>query len=87
MGRTRRRFKLFEIPSSQGPVRIELAHGSVGYVDPEGESYYDGWATSDDIASGLARWALLPSEEAKRVAVEALQRWEEYLSIDRAQSH
>jgi hypothetical protein len=34
----RKRFEPFEIPSSQGPVRIEIADGSVCIFDPEGES-------------------------------------------------
>jgi hypothetical protein len=80
MRRKRKRFKLFEIPSSQGVVRIELQDGSVGFYDHKGESYYDGWATVDDIARDLVRWALLSPDEAKRVAAEAVKRWEEWLS-------
>ena len=80
MGPKPKRFKPFEIPSSQGPVRIEIADGSVCIFDPEGESYYDGWATADDIASGLVRWAGLAPDDADRVSAEALRRWEESLS-------
>jgi hypothetical protein len=80
----RKRFESFEIPSSQGPVRIEIAEGSVCIFYPEGESYYDGWATADDIASGLVRWARLAPQDAKRVAAEALRRWEDSGSDDDA---
>jgi hypothetical protein len=70
----RKRFEPFEIPSSQGPVRIEIADGSVCIFDPEGESYYDGWATADDIASDLVRWA--------RLALRMLTAWRRRLSGD-----
>jgi len=79
MRRKRKRFKLFEIPSSQGVVRIELQDGGMGIYDSEGERYYDGWATVEDIASGLVRRALVPSDEAKLVAAEALAQWEQWL--------
>jgi hypothetical protein len=78
MRRKGRRFKLFEIPSDQGVVRIELQDGGMGLYDPDGESYHDGWAAVDDIASGLVRRALLPPDEAKRVAAEAVRLWEEW---------
>lgn len=50
----------------------------MGIYDPDGESYYDGWGTVDDIASGLVERAALPPDEAKRVAAEALREWEEW---------
>ena len=63
-------------------MRIELQDGSVGIYDPEGESWYDGWATVDDIASGLVRRARLTPGEAKRVAAEAVRQWEEWRDPD-----
>jgi hypothetical protein len=75
----RNRFKLFEIPTGQQVIRIQLNDGGMCVYDREGESYFDGWATVEDIASGLVEWALLSPEEAESVAAEAVRRWEAWL--------
>jgi hypothetical protein len=57
----RQRFRLFEIPSAQGVVRIELRDGSMGIYDPDG-------ATPPDICIqySFRRESIWPQ---KRIAV------------------
>lgn len=77
--RDRTRDKLFEIPTRHRVVRIWLNDGSMGLEDPDGESYWDGWATLDDIASGLVEFSQVPPDEARFIAEEAVRQWEEWL--------
>jgi hypothetical protein len=71
--------KLLEIPTRERIVRIWLNDGGMGLENPDGEGHWDGWATVDDIASGLVEFAQVPPEEAHSVAVEAVRQWEEWL--------
>jgi hypothetical protein len=72
-------FKHLQIPVGSSVVQIWLTDGAVGVEDPDGESYYDGWATVDDIASALVKWTLLDPEAARAVADEAIARWIDWL--------
>jgi hypothetical protein len=56
----RNRFEIFEIPTEQGVVRILLNDGGMQVEDASGETYADGWATVEDIASELSARIHLP---------------------------
>jgi hypothetical protein len=77
-----RRFdsKLFEITTKDRVVRIELTEGGVRLEGPNGETHWDGWATVDDIASGLIEFSQVPPEEARSVADTAVRQWTEWLA-------
>jgi hypothetical protein len=75
----RNRFEIFEIPTEQGVVRIWLNDGGMQVEDASGETYADGWATVEDIASELSARIHLPPDEARSVALEAVRQWEERL--------
>jgi hypothetical protein len=63
MGRNRP--KLFEIPSSQGDVRIELADGSLCVEEADTrERFCDGWATVEEIGQTLVERVHLSPDEA-----------------------
>jgi hypothetical protein len=66
----RNRFEIFEIPTEQGVVRIWLNDGGMQVEDASGETYADGWAAVEDIASELSARIHLPPDEARSVALE-----------------
>ena len=70
------RFERYDVPSSRGTVRIELADGSIGIQGPGGELFYDGWATVEDIAQTLTARIHLGDAEARSVAAAAVDEWE-----------
>lgn len=71
----RKRLKLFEIPSSRGDVRIELADGSLCVEEAETrEQFCDGWATVEEIGQTLVERVQLSPDEAQSVAAEAVRR-------------
>jgi hypothetical protein len=72
----------FDIPATERPVRITLNDGGVGYEDADGESFWDGWATVDDLIWGLQQYSRLTEEDARTVAEEAVRRWQEALGPD-----
>jgi hypothetical protein len=63
-----------EIQAGSTVVRIVLRDGSMRLRDPDGEVYWDGWSSVNDVAAGITEIYKCPPDEAFRAAEEAIRR-------------